>query len=116
MFDLKAATDAFLPLHYHATNINSVGAEEHREAAIAACLTHPYRSLAVLLSSYRKLIPCHKFDLNPSASPVGANSFAKAVCQAKMLFSSAFFANEFAPTESPTHSRASLAPTGSKHA
>ncbi|PHN31563.1 hypothetical protein AO242_14905 [Pseudomonas sp. ICMP 561] len=70
MFDLKAATDAFMPLHCHATNINSVG----------------------------------------------ANSFAKAVCQAKMLFSSAFFANEFAPTESPTHSRASLAPTGSKHA
>ncbi|MCI8208352.1 hypothetical protein AUC61_02285 [Pseudomonas sp. S25] len=67
MFDLKATTDAFLPLHCHATNINSVGAEEHREAAIAACLTHPYRSLAVLVSSYRKLIPCHKFDLNPSA-------------------------------------------------
>jgi hypothetical protein len=33
-----------------------VGADEHREAAIAVCQTKRYRSLAVLDSSYREFI------------------------------------------------------------
>jgi len=31
----------------------SVGAHEHREAAIAVCLTHRHRGLALLVRSYR---------------------------------------------------------------
>ncbi|OUM75482.1 hypothetical protein AUC60_04580 [Pseudomonas caspiana] len=34
-----------------------VGADKHREAAIAIHLIHRYRSLAVLVSSYRKKSP-----------------------------------------------------------
>ncbi len=38
--------------------------------------------------------------------PVGANSFAKAVCQTRILFRPALFANEFAPTVNPVSVRA----------
>ncbi|MCQ2994379.1 hypothetical protein NLO95_09650 [Pseudomonas syringae] len=35
------------------SSTTSVGADEQREAAIAICLIHRYRSLALLVSSYK---------------------------------------------------------------
>ncbi len=121
MFDVKAPAAPILPTHDRAAN-DSRRTGFSREGIIP---TEKNASNVMTLSRLKPVLQAvvggfksarQALDFNLSTSPVGANSFAKAVCQAKMFFGSGQFANEFAPTESLTHSRASLAPTGSKHA